>query len=40
VNVTLFDRAAKALTLVDVTALTLEHPNLLEAAEFFGLRIA
>jgi hypothetical protein len=40
VNVTLFDRAAKALTLVDVTALTLEHPNLLDAAEFFGLRVS
>lgn len=39
-NVTLFDRGAKTLTLVDVTALTLQHPNLLEAAEFFGLRIA
>ena len=39
VNVTLFDRAAKALTLVDVTELSLDHSNLLEAAEIFGLRI-
>lgn len=40
INVTVFDRAAKALTVADVTALTLEHPQLLEAAEFFGLRIS
>lgn len=40
VNVTVFDRAAKALKLVDVTELTLEHPDVRDAAEFFGLRIA
>jgi hypothetical protein len=39
VNVTLFDRAAPALTLADVTELALDHPNLLEAAEIFGLRV-
>ena len=39
-NVTMFDRAAKGLKLVEVTELTLDHPNLLEAADFFGLRIA
>jgi len=39
-NVTVFDRAAKGLKLIDVTALTLEYPGLLEAAEFFGLRIS
>jgi RES domain len=39
-NVTLFDRASKALKTVDVSPLTLEHPTLLEAAEFFGLRIS
>ena len=39
-HVTVFDRAARALTLVDVAVLTLDDPNLLEAAEFFGLRIA
>jgi hypothetical protein len=39
-NVTVFDRAAKALKLLDVTPLTLDHPNLLEAAEFFGLRVS
>ena len=38
-NVTVFDRAAKALRLIDVTELTLDHPNLLEAAELFGLRV-
>jgi hypothetical protein len=38
-NVTLFDRAATGLRLVDVTELTLEHPDLLEAAEWFGLRL-
>jgi hypothetical protein len=40
VNVTVFDRAAKALKLADVTELTLEHPDVRDAAEFFGLRIA
>jgi hypothetical protein len=39
VNVTLFDRAAKSLSLVDVTELTLDHPDVLDAAEFFGLRV-
>ena len=38
-NVTLFDRAAAALRVVDVAELTLEHPDLLEAAEWFGLRL-
>jgi hypothetical protein len=39
-NVTLFDRSAKALNVVDVSPLTLEHPTLLQAAEFFGLRVS
>lgn len=39
VNVTLFDRAAAALEVRDVTELTLDHPNLLDAAEIFGLRV-
>lgn len=39
VNVTLFDRAAAALRVGEVTELTLDHPNLLEAAELFGLRV-
>jgi hypothetical protein len=39
VNVTLFDRAARALEVVDISTLTLEHPNLLAAADFFGLRV-
>jgi hypothetical protein len=38
-NLTIFDRAAASLRLVDVTELTLEHPALLEAAEHFGLRV-
>jgi hypothetical protein len=38
-NVTLFDRAASALALADVTSLTLDHPALLDAAELFGLRV-
>lgn len=38
-NITLFDRAAASLSLVDVNALTLDTPALLEAAEFFGLRV-
>ena len=38
-NVTLFDRAAGALRVVDVGELTLAHPNLLDAAELFGLRV-
>ena len=39
-NVTVFDRASASLTLTDVRVLTLEDPTVLEAAEFFGLRIA
>ena len=39
-NVTVFDRAARALRLVDVTALTLDHAGVVDAAEFFGLRVA
>jgi hypothetical protein len=39
-NVTVFDRAARALNLLEVTELTLEHPSVLEAAEVFGLRVA
>jgi len=38
-NVTLFDRAARALRVIDISPLTLEHPNLLAAADFFGLRV-
>jgi hypothetical protein len=38
-NVTLFDRAARLMRLVGVRELTLEDPVVLEAAEFFGLRI-
>jgi hypothetical protein len=38
-NVTLFDRAAPALRLIDVRDLTLDDPDCCEAAEFFGLRI-
>jgi hypothetical protein len=40
VNVTLFERAVKSLTVADVTELTLDHPNVVEAAAFFGLRTA
>jgi hypothetical protein len=39
-NVTLFDRAARLLRLAGVRELTLEDPAVLEAAEFFGLRVA
>lgn len=39
-NVTVFDRAASSLALRDVRALTLEDTALLEAADFFGLRVA
>jgi hypothetical protein len=37
-NVTLFDRAAGALHLLDVRELTLDDPETQEAAEWFGLR--
>lgn len=39
-NVTVFDRAARALRLVDVRELVLDDPTLVEAADLFGLRIA
>jgi hypothetical protein len=39
-NVTVFERAARALKVIDVTELTLEHPTLRDAAEFFGLRVS
>jgi hypothetical protein len=39
-NVTLFDRAAPALELVSVRALTLDDPEIEAAAEFLGLRRA
>ena len=38
-NVTVFDRASRALTLTEVTGLTLDHPAVRDAAEFFGLRV-
>ena len=38
-NVTVFDRAAAALRAIEVTELTLDHPQLLEAADLFGLRV-
>jgi hypothetical protein len=37
-NVTIFDRAAAALRLVEVRELTLDDPATMEAAEWFGLR--
>ncbi len=39
-NVTVFDRAARALSVSTVDALSIDHDAVLEAAEFFGLRIA
>jgi hypothetical protein len=39
-NVTVFDRAAASMSLRDIRPLTIEDPALLEAAEFFGLRVA
>jgi RES domain-containing protein len=39
-NVTMFDRAANALRLLEVSELSLDHPGVLEAAEVFGLRVA
>lgn len=38
-NITVFDRASPSLRLADVRELTLEDPAVLEAAEFFGLRV-
>jgi hypothetical protein len=38
-NVTVFDRAAPRLRLVEVNELTLDHPAVDAAAEFFGLRV-
>ena len=38
-NVTLFDRAAASLRVIQTRALTLDDPALIEAAEWFGLRI-
>jgi hypothetical protein len=38
-NVTVFDRAAGSLRLTDVRELTLDDPVVLEAGEFFGLRV-
>ncbi|HWT44991.1 MAG TPA: RES domain-containing protein [Vicinamibacterales bacterium] len=38
-NVTVFDRAARALSVARVEPLSLEHPAVLEAADFFGLRV-
>jgi hypothetical protein len=38
-NVTLFDRAARALRVVHVEALTVAHAAVAEAAEYFGLRV-
>jgi hypothetical protein len=39
-NVTLFDRAATQLRVHSVRALTVEHPAVVEAAEFVSLRVA
>ena len=39
VNVTLFDRAAAGMSLTSVDDLTLEHEAVLQAGEFFGLRV-
>jgi RES domain-containing protein len=38
-NITVFDRASPSLRLAGVRELTLEDPAVLEAAEFFGLRV-
>ena len=38
-NVTLFDRAATKLRVRSVRALTLDDPAVIEAADFFGLRV-
>jgi hypothetical protein len=39
-NITLYDRAAPGLRLVDIEPLTLEHPATREAADLLGLAIA
>ena len=38
-NVTLFDRAARSLHVESVRVLTLDDPAVIEAADFFGLRV-
>ena len=38
-NVTVFDRAARGLRVVEVSELTLDAPAVLEAAQVFGLRV-
>jgi hypothetical protein len=38
-NVTVFDRATPRLRLISVEALSLAHPTVVEAAQFFALRI-
>ena len=38
-NVTLFDRSAKSLRVRTVEPLALEHPEVVAAADFFGLRV-
>jgi len=38
-NVTVFDRAARALRVVGVDALTVAHAAVVEAADYFGLRV-
>ena len=38
-NVTLFDRAVARLRVAAVDELTIGHPNVLEAADLFGLRV-
>ena len=40
INVTLFDRAGGRLRVQSVRALTIDDPAVIEAAEFFGLRVA
>jgi RES domain len=39
VNVTLFERGARRLRLIHVAELTLDHADVREAAEWFGLRL-
>ncbi len=38
INVTLFDRAASQVRVRSIRALSVEHPTVVEAADFFGLR--